>query len=122
MEHHFPNSVCVPSRGWFHPIKDFETIKWQYEYLKRYSKAFRTRCINDFLDKYEAQLERLEAFELLAYMRSQVTQKQREKRKQSQAITEARWEVQKAELKARYEKIKKQEAFLAKMRGNVCLN
>lgn len=92
MDSQLPGFVYVPSRGWFHPIKDFETIKWAYEFLRRYSKGFRTRCINEFLDKNEDALEKAEAYELLSYMRSQVTQKQRDKRKQSQLITEARSE------------------------------
>lgn len=117
-----PDFVYVPSRGWFHPIKDFETIKWCYEFLRRYSKAFRTRCINEFLDKNEEALEKLEAYELLEYMRSQVTQKQRDKRKQSQAITEAKSEIFLSECKERYAHREKVKAFLAKMRGDIFLN
>lgn len=117
-----PDFVYVPSRGWFHPIKDFETIKWAYEFLRRYSKGFRTRCINEFLDKNEEALEKLEAYELLQYMRSQVTQKQRDKRKQSKAVSEAKEEIWKAAFKDRYAQVKKEEAFLAEMRGDICLN
>lgn len=117
-----PDFVYVPSRGWFHPIKDFETIKWAYEFLRRYSKGFRTRCINQFLDKNEEALEKLEAYELLGYMRSQVTQKQREKRMQSQAITAAKSEIWQAGFMERYKRQEKEKAFLAKMKGDICLN
>lgn len=114
--------VYVPSRGWFHPIKDFETIKWAYEFLRRYSKGFRTRCINEFLDKNEDALEKIEAYELLAYMRSQVTQKQRDKRKQGQAVAAVKSKLFEAELKERFARMEKEKAFLAKMRGDICLN
>ena len=114
--------VYVPSRGWFHPIKDFETIKWAYEFLRRYSKGFRTRCINEFLDENEDALEKAEAYELLDYMRSQVTQKQRDKRKQSQAVTAARSELWEAAWKERHAQRERERAFLAKMRGDICLN
>jgi hypothetical protein len=117
-----PGYVYVPSRGWFHPIKDFETIKWMYEFLRRYSKGFRTRCINQFLDENEETLEKAEAYELLSYMRSQVTQKQRDNRKQGQAIAAARSELSKAELKERFARMEKQSQFLVKMRGDICLN
>lgn len=117
-----PGFVYVPSRGWFHPIKDFDTIKWCYEFLRRYSKGFRTRCVNEFLDKNEDTLEKQEAYELLEYMRSQVTQKQRDKRKQSQAITEAKAEIWEAGFMARNALRKKEVDFWAKMRGDVCLN
>lgn len=122
MDSQQPGYVYVPSRGWFHPIKDFETIKWAYEFLRRYSKGFRTRCINEFLDKHEEELEALEAYELLVYMREQVTQKQRDKRKQSQAVSAAKAEIWAAEWKDRAALREKQTAFLSKMRGNVCLN
>lgn len=122
MDCQFPGSVYVPSRGWFHPIKDFETIKWAYEFLRRYSKSFRTRCINEFLDKNEALLEESEAYELLEYMRSQVTQKQRDKRKQSQAISAVKSEIWLLGFKERYALKEKKKEFLSKMRGNVCLN
>lgn len=122
MDSQLPGYVYVPSRGWFHPIKDFETIKWAYEFLRRYSKSFRTRCINEFLDKNEEALEKAEAYELLEYMRSQVTQKQRDKRKQSQALTAAKSQLWEAEIKERLARREKEEAFLAKMRGDVCLN
>lgn len=122
MDSQQPGYVYVPSRGWFHPIKDFETIKWAYEFLRRYSKGFRTRCINDFLEEYEDALEKQEAYELLAYMRSQVTEKQREKRKQSQAVTAAKSEIWEAGLMERLARREKEKAFLAKMRGDVCLN
>lgn len=122
MDFEQPGYVYVPFRGWFHPVKDFETIKWAYELLRRYSKAFRTRCINEFLDKNEDALEKAEAYELLVYMRSQVTQKQRDKRKQSQAVTAAKNAIYEASLKERFNKLKKEEAFIAKMRGTVCLN
>lgn len=122
MDSKLPDYVYVPSRGWFHPIKDFETIKWAYEFLRRYSKGFRTRCINDFLEQNEEALEKLEAYELLDYMRSQVTQKQRDKRKQSQAVTAVRAELRKSEMIERYKKLEKERAFLAKMRGDICLN
>ncbi|HEU4608860.1 MAG TPA: hypothetical protein VFS31_12180 [Chitinophagaceae bacterium] len=122
MDSQQPDFVYVPSRGWFHPIKDFETIKWAYEFLRRYSKGFRTRCINEFLDNYEDALEKLEAYELLEYMRSQVTQKQREKRKQSQALTAAKDELYRARMRDEFAKREKEKNFLAKMRGEVCLN
>lgn len=122
MDSQQPGFVYVPFRGWFHPIKDFETIKWAYEFLHRYSKGFRTRCINDFLDKNEEILEKTEAYELLEYLRSQVTQKQREKRKQGQAVAAARAELWEAEWKERLARREKEEVFLAKMRGDICLN
>lgn len=122
MDSQQPGFVYVPSRGWFHPIKDFETIKWAYEFLRRYSKAFRTRCINDFLDENEELLEQSEAYELLEYMRSQVTQKQRDKRKQSKAVTAAKSEIWEAGFKEWCARREKEESFLAKMRGDVCLN
>lgn len=117
-----PDYVYVHSRGWFHPIKDFETIKWAFEFIKRYSKGFRTRCINEFLDRNEKALEKLESYELLEYMRSQVTEAQRDKRKQSQALTLVKQQLFEAEIKQRYAKMQKTEAFLAKMRGDICLN
>jgi hypothetical protein len=122
MDFQQPGFVYVPSRGWFHPIKDFETIKWAYDFLRRYSKGFRTRCINEFLDKNEDDLERMEAYELLSYMRSQVTEKQREKRKQSQVVTAAREAIWEAAFKERCAHIEKEKAFLAKMRGDISLN
>jgi hypothetical protein len=122
MDSQQPGYVYVPSRGWFHPIKDFETIKWAYEFLRRYSKGFRTRCINDFLDENEAALEKAEAYELLAYMRSQVTQKQRDKRKQGQAVAAAKAEIWEAYWKERFARAEKEKAFLTKMRGDICLN
>lgn len=122
MDSQQPGFVYVPSRGWFHPIKDFETIKWAYEFLRRYSKAFRTRCINEFLDENEEALENTEAYELLGYMRSQVTQKQREKRKQGQAVTAARNEIWLAAWKERAAIREKEQKFLAKMRGDINLN
>jgi len=122
MDSKLPDFVYVPSKGWFHPIKDFKTIKWAYEFLKKYSKSFRTRCINDFLDQNESELERIEAFELLEYMRSQVTQKQRDKRKQSKALTEIKNKLWEDALLERINKRKKEKDFLIKMRGDVCLN
>ena len=117
-----PGYVYVHSRGWFHPIKDFETIKWAFEYIKRYSKSFRTRCINEFLDRNEDALEKMEAYELLQYMRSQIAENQRDKRKQSQILTQAKQQLFEAEMKQRYVKMQKRDAFLAKMRGDICLN
>lgn len=122
MDSQQPDFVHVPCRGWFHPIKDFETIKWCYEFLRRYSKSFRTRCINDFLDGNEDALEKLEAYELLGYMRSQVTQKQREKRKQGQAVYAVRTALWEAEFKERAACREKEKNFLANMRGDICLN
>ena len=122
MDSQQPGFVYVSSRGWFHPIKDFETIKWAYEFLRRYSKSFRTRCINQFLDENEDALEKAEAYELLHYMRSQVTQKQRDKRKQSQAVTAVKSELWEAAWKERHNRREKEKAFLAKMRGDICLN
>lgn len=117
-----PGFVYVPSKGWFHPIKDFETIKWAYEFLRRYSKGFRTRCINEFLDKNEAALEKAEAYELLQYMRSQVTPKQREQRKQRQVVSEVKEAIWMDGFKDRCAQRDKEKTFLAKMRGNICLN
>lgn len=117
-----PGFVYVPSRGWFHPIKDFETIKWAYEFIRRYSKGFRTRCINEFLDKNEDFLEQSEAYELLEYMRSQVTEKQRQKRKQGQLVSEVREQLYMAGLKERFARREKEKSFLSNMRGDVCLN
>lgn len=122
MDSQQPGYVYVPSRGWFHPIKDFETIKWAYEFIRRYSKSFRTRCINEFLDNNEEALEKIEAYELLQYMRSQVTQKQRDKRKQAQAITAAKSEIWEAGFRERCAQREKEKSFLTKMRGDVCLN
>lgn len=122
MDSQQPGHVYVPSRGWFHPIKDFETIKWAYEFLRRYKKGFRTRCINDFLDENEETLEKAEAYELLEYMRSQVTQKQRDKRKQGQAVAAVKAELWEVGFKERWAHLEKEKAFLAKMRGDVCLN
>jgi len=117
-----PGYVYVQTRGWFHPIKDFETIKWAFEFIKKYSKSFRTRCINEFLNRNEEQLEKAEAYELLGYLRAQVTEEQRNKSIQAKALSEAKQQIFEAELKQRYAKIQKEEAFLAKMRGDVCLN
>lgn len=117
-----PNLVYIPTKGYFNPIADFEWIKWYYEFLKRYSKSFRTRCINEFLDANETKLEQLEAYELLGYMRSQVTQKQRDKRKQTMALTEIKSDLIEAEIMERVQLRKKQKQFLSEMKGTICLN
>lgn len=75
--------IYIEGLGYRHPIDEGEQIIWWLEkYTATLHKGHATKFLLNLLESYEKPLMILQAFELLAYLRGVVSEKQRNAREQ----------------------------------------
>jgi hypothetical protein len=90
------DTIYIDDLGNKHPIKDKDTIIWFWEQrIKLYNKQnAKTRYWLNLLESLERRLIRLQAFELLYFLKSKVTAEQMNNRHAQRAIAKAKAQLE----------------------------
>lgn len=116
--------IHIEGLGYRHPIREVEQIKW---FMEKYSDRFvpqrlKTRYWLDFWELNRNHLFSVGAFELIAFIKTKVSDKQIENRIKYRLEHELKLQLQIKELREECENIKKREARRAELKQHINLN